>query len=47
MSTNFTHKPGGLPGTAAVPASRGSPPVRGPAGPGESAGTAGNGGHHD
>jgi hypothetical protein len=41
MSTNFTHKPGGLPGTAAVPASRGSPPARGPAGQGKPAGIAG------
>jgi hypothetical protein len=41
MSTSFMRKPGGLPGTAIVPASRGSPPVRGPAGPGAPAGTAG------
>lgn len=34
MSTNFTHKPGQLPGAAAGPASRGSPEGRAPARPG-------------
>ena len=41
MRTNFTHQPGGLHGTATVPASRGSPPARGPAGQGKTAGIAG------
>jgi hypothetical protein len=41
MSTSFMRKPGGLSGTAIVPASRGSPRDRGrPAGPGTSAGAA-------
>ena len=40
MSTNFTYRQGSLPGTAASPTSRGSPPGRGPAGPGKAVRTA-------
>ena len=40
MSPNFTHKPSRWAGAAAVPANRGSPPGRVPAGPGQPAETA-------